>query len=116
MKLIFLLFGLWLQWASPSVSAQDLVTQRAWLEDSTGQLQWPQVQSMGTTLYEGVLSKGFGSSVLWIRLRVAGVAPNPGVIQDNLVLRIRPVYLDDIQVFDTAAPQGFVGACARSPR
>jgi len=90
--------------------AQDLITQRAWLEDSTGQLQWPQVQSMETTPYQGVLSKGFGSSVLWIRLRVAGVTPNPGAIQDNLVLNIRPVYLDDIQVFDTAAPRGFVGA------
>ncbi len=103
------LIGFWLQSVTPAFAGQDLITERAWLEDSTGQLQWPQVQSRETTPYEGVLSKGFGDSVVWVRLRIAGTAANPGPVQDDLVLRIRPVYLDDIQVFDPAAPNGMAG-------
>lgn len=94
---------------SPNAVAQDLITQRAWLEDSTGQLQWPEVQQLQPQTYQGVLSKGFGRSVLWIRLRIAGVTPSHNSVQDDLVLRVRPVYLDDIQVFDPVAPNALAG-------
>ena len=103
------LLGLWLQFLPVLASSQDLITERAWLEDSTGQLQWPQVQTLKTKPYEGVLSKGFGTSVVWVRFRIAGTVRNPGLVHNDLVLRIRPVYLDDIQVYDPVAPQGIAG-------
>ncbi|MEY5029847.1 MAG: hypothetical protein RLZ63_2162, partial [Pseudomonadota bacterium] len=104
-----LLFSVCLQLFSPCAAGQDLITERAWLEDSTGKLQWSEVQRLKATPYEGVLSTGFGSSVIWVRLRIAGTAPNPGLVHNDLVLRIRPVYLDEIQVFDPVAPQGIAG-------
>ena len=103
------LSALCLSGLSPNAMAQDLITQRAWLEDSTGQLQWPEVQQLQPQTYQGVLSKGFGRSVLWIRLRIAGVTPSHNSVQDDLVLRVRPVYLDDIQVFDPVAPNALAG-------
>lgn len=86
------------------VWSKDHITQRAWLVDPTGQSTWSDVSQLPVQVYEGVLSRGFGDSVIWLRLRID---PNPSAqsqdASDTLILRIRPVYLDDIQVFD---PQG----------
>jgi signal transduction histidine kinase len=38
------------------------------------------------------------------------LTPDDGAVEDRLVLRLRPVYLDDIQVFDPLAPGGFAGS------
>jgi hypothetical protein len=47
--------------------------------------------------YTGVLSKGFSPHVQWIRLKIDAV---PSGSTDKLVLRIRPVFLDNITLFD----------------
>ena len=84
--------------------AQDHITQRAWLEDATGQMPWPQVTQQPVQAYEGVLSRGFGESAIWVRLRIDPNAPSASKSpSDMLILRVRPVYLDDIQVFDPLA-------------
>lgn len=90
--------------------AQDHIVERGWLEDASGQLTWGQVQQLPVTPYQGVLSRGYGRSVIWIRLRVdprgtAETSPET----DRLLLRVRPVYLDDIQVFDPLVPGGHAG-------
>ena len=107
------LLALLLAWLPLSVAAaegKDHITQRAWLEDATGQLTWPAVQNTSPLPYTGMLSKGFGASVIWLRLRIDPQADQVSVKEpDRLVLRIRPVYLDDIQVFDPLASQGLVG-------
>lgn len=93
-----------------SAHAQDHITERAWLEDPTGQLTWGQVQQRPMQPFEATLSRGYGTAAVWLRLRIdpyAHPAP-PGPPQD-LVLRIRPVYLDEIVVFDPLAPGGRVG-------
>ena len=106
-SLSFLL--LW-AWALQPALAQDHITHRAWLEDPTGQLTWPQVVSEPTQPFEGVLSRGFGKAVVWVQLRIdPGAHPRPKRPTDQLILRIRPVYLDDIQVFAPLAPQGRAG-------
>ncbi len=80
---------------------RDHITERAWLEDTDGNLGWPEVTQRPATVFEGVLSRGFGANVLWLRLRIDPHAHPRGVReQDQLILRIRPVYLDDIQVYD----------------
>lgn len=87
----------------------DHITERAWLEDATGRLVLSDVQQQSPVPYEGILSKGYGHSVIWLRLRIdPGKSPVVNQETDQLVLRIRPVYLDDIQVFDPLV-QGLAG-------
>ena len=100
------LYGLSLR----AACAQDHITQRGWLEDPAGQMAWPTVQEHPVQPYSGTLSKGFGDSVLWLRLRIdPNAQPVPSREADRLFLRIRPVYLDDIQVYDPLAVHGLVG-------
>lgn len=91
--------------------AADHVTARGWLEDPSGALEWPAVQSLPTTPYQGTVSRGFGHATLWLKLRIDPSAhPAPARDRDRLVLRIRPVYLDDIRVYDPLVPGGLAGA------
>lgn len=78
--------------------AADHVLDRAWVDDPTASLTLTQVQGLPVTPFEGVLSRGFTRSATWVRLRVDGTpTARPG---DRLVVRIRPVYLDRIELFD----------------
>jgi signal transduction histidine kinase len=87
-----------------AASAQDHITHRSWTLDTSGQWQWPEVAQQATQAFEGVLSQGFGPEVLWVKLRIDSQGPaSPQNPADLLVLRIRPVYLDDVQVFDPLA-------------
>ena len=91
--------------------AADMVVERAWLEDAGGQKTYAQVQAQPLTPYEGVLSRGFGTSAIWVRLHIARPQPHvfdPGQ-KDDLVLRIRPVYLDDVQIYDQGKLVGQTG-------
>jgi two-component system, sensor histidine kinase LadS len=98
----FLLSGL--------VQAQDHITERAWVEDPTGRMTLGQAQRAPATPFTGALSRGYGEGVLWLRLRVdPTVLPLPRNNPAQLVLRMRPVYLDDIQVYDPLAPHGMAG-------
>lgn len=87
--------------------AEDWITHRAWLEDQGGQQTWSQVMQADFQSYEGVLSKGFGHSVIWVKLKID--VPTPEHPVESLVLRLRPVYLDSIEVFDAAVPGGVAG-------
>lgn len=100
---------LWLAALLPA-QAQDHITQRTWLEDTSGQQSWHEVQQQATQPYTGLLSRGLGNSAIWIKLRIdPSVHPAPAYAENRLVLRIRPVYLDDIEVYDPLAPAGLVG-------
>lgn len=104
------LLWLWLTAVSSAALAQDHIVERAWLEDPHGTLDWPQVQQHSTTPFQGTLTKGFGHSVIWLRLRIAPqTQPVSAPSQGRLILRIRPVYLDDIRVYDPLEPSGLVG-------
>lgn len=93
--------------------AHDHIVERSWLEDATGQLAWPQVQQQATQPFAETLSRGYGTGVVWLRLRIdpqASHAPATATAADGLVLRIRPAYLDEVVVFDPLVPGGRVGA------
>jgi signal transduction histidine kinase len=98
------LLGVWFLWGlvwAGTAAAQDHITQRGWLEDRRGQLTWPAVVQQRSQAFEGVLSLGFGQAPVWLRLRIDPKAqPAPSQVDEPLMLRIRPVYLDDIQIFD----------------
>jgi signal transduction histidine kinase len=93
-----------------AAAAQDHISERAWLEDPSGQMTWEEVQQAPFKAYTGTLSKGFGSSAIWLRLRIdAGSPAQAPQTPNQLVLRLRPVYLDDIRVYDPLDPEGLVG-------
>jgi signal transduction histidine kinase len=77
--------------------AQDQVLEKAYWTDTSGNASFDQAQAASYTPYSGVLSKGFSPHVQWVRLKIKGV---PESFSSTLVLRIRPVYLDSIALFD----------------
>lgn len=95
--------------------AQGLVADRAWLEEAPGEaLTLVQAQAWaqagGGRPFEGALSRGYGGGAVWLRLRIDPAARPPARRQPGeLVLRIRPAYLDDVQVFDPLAAGGLAG-------
>ncbi len=92
-----------------TAQAQDHITERAWLEDPTGTLRLEDVVRLPARPFSGTLSRGFGDAVVWLRLRIdPHKFTAPGSTPQPLVLRVRPVYLDDIQVFDPLAADGVV--------
>ncbi|NIC41283.1 ATP-binding protein [Aquabacterium sp. A08] len=98
--LVVALLAWLLAWAS-AAQAQDHIVERHWLEDPSGQKNWPEVQQSPTQAFKGTLSRGYGRSVIWLKLRIdPGVSARKGVDADRLVLRIRPVYLDEVRLFD----------------
>lgn len=94
-----------------SAFAADWASQRGWLADPTAQKTFDQIQRESFQPYEGVLSRGFGTSAIWVKLRIA--RPQSQVLEpgqkDDLALRIRPVYLDDVQVYDQGKLVGQTG-------
>lgn len=77
--------------------AQDRILEKSFWTDTTGSASFEQARSAPYQPYKGVLSKGFSRDVQWVRLRIDGVEPG---LTDQLVLRIRPVFLDQITLFD----------------
>ncbi len=75
--------------------ASDHISARGYWQDDAAQASFEQAQNQTYMTYDGVLSRGYTSSAIWIRLNIV---PPAGV--EKLVLRIRPVYLDDITLFD----------------
>lgn len=93
-----------------SARAQDHIVERAWLEDPTTQMSWAQAQRQPTQQFSGTLNRGFGTAAVWMRLRIdPHVAHTPSSPTDKLVLRMRPVYLDELVVFDPLAAGGKAG-------
>lgn len=93
--------------AASLAHAQDHIVERGWLEDPSGQMTWQQAQASMTQPFQGTLSRGFGKSAIWLKLRIDPTRhPSPERDPGQLILRIRPVYLDDIRLYDPLAPAG----------
>lgn len=91
-KLVFTLFITCLGFAA---SATEHITARGYWEDKTAQATFEQAQAQKYTAFDGVLSRGYTQSATWIRLTIT-----PPVGEDELILRMRPVYLDEITLYD----------------
>lgn len=87
---------------SPQTMAEDLITERAWLEDKSGSMSWQDVMNSDAWQVESrskVINRGYGSSTLWFRVRIDPSAS--GLPADALLkMRIRPAYLDSLTLFD----------------
>ncbi len=78
------------------------VVAHAWFEDPSNKMTFTEVRDKTFTPYRSFLSKGFGESTIWIRITIDPhtnkVVPEPG--SNALILKIRPLYLDEIELFD----------------
>jgi len=84
-----------------TAATHDYVLERAYVEDPSNALTLPQVELQTVTPFKSLLAKGYSQSTFWIRLKIDAVAgENPG----NLILRIEPSYLDEIELFDALEP------------
>lgn len=96
--------------AGAALAAQDHIVERSWFEDASGKMNLSEARQQPTTPFSGALSRGYGTAPVWIRLRIDPTAPpDARETPAHLALRIRPSYLDDIQVFDPLTPGGVAG-------
>jgi len=84
--------------------AGELITERAYVQDPTAQKSLQEIVTEVATPYNGVLSRGYTSAAIWVRLQIT---PPPGAkADDDIVLRVRPFYLDEIRLFDPLDQSG----------
>jgi signal transduction histidine kinase len=88
----------------PSVFAKDLIVSRSYWEDTSNLATLEDAQKNNFQQYSGVLSRGYTQSAIWIQLEVS---PSQGMKADyKLILRIRPIYLDEITLYDPLDTSG----------
>ncbi len=96
--------------AGPARAQQDLVTDKAVFEDRTGRLTFEEARQQVFSPYRNFLNKGYTSAVYWIRLTIR---PMPAAVDQPdepgagwAVVRMRPVFVDHIELFDPADTSG----------
>ena len=81
------------------VAAQDFISERSYLEDPGNLLQLQDVQAADAvnrfTPFAGILNRGYSASAFWIKLKIQP--------SEQLILRIRPNYLDEVALYDPLA-------------
>lgn len=104
-KALNFFFSLIVLFCGQVFAANNYISQQAYFEDETNSLSIDQIKARQFIPYEGWLAKGYSSSTYWIRLTI-----KPS--DQELVLRIRPVYAENIQIFnsDSHDPIGLVGS------
>jgi hypothetical protein len=94
--------------ACASVSAfaevHDHISQRAYWQDTSEQATWQQAKTETFTPYQGILSRGYTPNHIWIRLEITPTEKSK--TDDKLILRVRPVYLDAITLYDPLDTSG----------
>lgn len=97
--LLFVLF------CAINAQANDFAIERGWVEDPGGKMTLSEVKNaQETTLTTKLFSKGYSKSAFWLRLRIDPSRITDPTIQ-NLVIRIRPPYQDQIWIYDPLAAQ-----------
>ena len=92
------IISLLLAWCLPTaVWAHDFILERANWTDTAAAATFEQARQQTYTPFDGVLSKGFGSQAQWVRFKIGAVDPQGPA---TLVLRIRPVFLDEVTLYD----------------
>lgn len=86
-----------------TTQASDLVTERGWVEDPSAAMTLSEVkQAKETPLATKLFSKGYSRSAFWLRLRIDSSRLDDPSVQ-NLIVRIRPPYQDQIWIYDPLA-------------
>ena len=92
-------------YVAPAMAApHDHISQRAYWEDASGLADWTHAQKQPVKAYDGVLSRGYTDAAIWVKLTITP-SINAGA-NDKLVLRIRPIYLNEITLYDPLDTHG----------
>jgi 7TMR-DISM extracellular 2 len=86
--------------------AGELVTSREFLVDNSSNKTLAEVSSETLTPFSGILNRGFTKAAIWIRLEIT--PPQEAEPNEDIILRIRPVFLDEIRLFDPLDESGLV--------
>ncbi|MFY9136240.1 ATP-binding protein [Zwartia sp.] len=91
-----------------NAQASDLVLERGWVEDPSGTMTLAEAkQAKESPLATKLFSKGYSQSAFWLRLRIEpSLIGDPSVQQ--LIVRIRPPYQDQIWIYDPLATKDTV--------
>lgn len=91
--------------------AREHIVGQEFVEDKTGSWTLQEARAQQATAFTGLLAKGYGPSAIWVKLRIDPKLSD-GSKTGGLFLRIRPMYLDTIQLYDEAdgfAPRPSIG-------
>jgi len=78
--------------------AVDHISSRSFWEDTSNLVPFEEAKKQNFKPFDGVLSRGYTSAAVWVKLRIT---PDKNLkADDNLILRIRPIYLDEIYLYD----------------
>lgn len=98
-KIIIIIFALLTNLlCSSSASAESYLLNRSYFEDKTNALSLADVKQQRFIPFEDVLTAGYRQGTIWIRLNIA--ASN-----QPLVLKIRPIFTEEIEPFDPLDPE-----------
>ena len=73
--------------------ASGYILESAYFEDKTNQLNLSQVKNQRFSNFEEVLTGGYKTGTYWVRLKVRASA-------EELILKIRPPFTDEIELYD----------------
>lgn len=98
-RFLWFLLSLTLGLACLPVAAQDLIAERAFVEDPHGTLTLPQLTEAGFSVTGKIISRGYTHVALWVRLRVDAPLDAP-----RLALRVFPAQLEEVTLFSKQLP------------
>ena len=78
--------------------ADNFLLTRSYFYDKTNELSLAQIEQQAFTSYQNVLTAGYQPGTFWLKLQLAAS-------KEPLVLKIRPVFTEEIELFDPAVPQ-----------
>lgn len=86
--------------------ADTRITEQAYAEDASGTLDFEGAQKLAFQPFIGAFAKGYSHSTFWIRLKIdpQGAKAPSKALGNSIVLRIRPPYLREVEVFDPQTP------------
>lgn len=78
-----------------TMAAENYVIEQGYFEDATNALSIDQVKTQSFTKYQDILTRGYSHSTFWVKLKIKG-----GDAGDTLILRLRPSYTNEVELFD----------------
>ncbi len=82
-------------------NANEPIGDRSWVEDPSGKMTLEEVKTAEQNPLEGkFFSRGYSQSTFWVRIRIDPSRFKLINPDDRLIIRIRPPYIDNIELFD----------------
>lgn len=85
----------------------NVVVERSWVEDPSGRMTHEQAMAAPQQPLTGpYFGQGFSASAFWIRLRIDPTGLPTGKPEDPMVIRLRPIFIDEFELHDPLSPKG----------